>query len=359
MQKQSNKNASKGSILIAVLAVISLLAFLATQFMEDAVDDLEYRALFEQPSDFRAVAYSYLEIALAIVHEIALIDDGKLYDPKQKWGQPLSYYTPPIFNDWKVTVSISDPCSKIGINALNNEQLSDILEEELDFDFATTQELIDTWNDWKDADDNRLLNGAESDDYLDKDPPYRSPNRPIKTLDELKLIDVWNEEFFDESGQPNALFDQLSALVTTLHEESVNINAATPTVLDYLLEKSSWDAESLFELEDTPYLTQLPDTLNNPLLSTTTNLLKIQVTLYRGGVPFNLHALVETNFNEGSVASSNLPGRSSEEKLELKKGTLEEQLELKFPFKILELSENQLITDTYRTYSQSNLDISL
>lgn len=357
MKRDRLNKGTKGSILIAVLAVITLLAFLATRFMEDAVEDLEYRALFEQPSDFRAVAYTYLEIALAIVHEIALIDDGKLYDPEQKWGRALSYYKAPLSNDWKVEISISDPCSKIAINALSNEQLSDLLEDGLDFDFSTAQELIDTWNDWKDPDDNRSLNGAESDDYLDKDPPYRAANRPIQSLDELKLIEVWNETFFDDAGLPNELFWQLSALVSTLHEEKVNINAATPMVLDYLLAKTSWDAESLFELEDTPYLTQLPDTLNSPLLSTTTNLLLIQISLYRGDLPFTLHALVETNFNNGAV-SNNLPGRSSEATIELKKGTPEEQLALKFPFKILELRENQSIGDSYRTYSESNLDIS-
>ena len=358
MQKQKTNHSQNGSILIAVLAVISLLAFLATQFMEDAVEDLEYRALFEQPDNFRTVAYSYLEFALSVVHEIALIDDGNIYDPEQKWGQPLSYYKPPIYDDWNVRISITDPTSKIGINALNDEQLANLLEEALDFDFSTTQELIDTWNDWKDEDDNRSLNGAESDDYLDKDPPYRAANRPIQSLDELKLIEVWNEELFDEEGNPNEAFRLLQFLVTTLHDEPVNINAASSAVLDYLLANTSWDAESLFKLEDTPYLTQLPETINNPLLTTTTDLLHIQISLYRGKLPFTLHALVEKNFNEGSV-TNNLPGRSSEDDKELKQGTVEEQLELKFPFKILELSENQSIGDSQRTYSQSNLDISL
>ena len=31
----------------------------------------------------------------------------------------------------------------------------------------------------------KLLNGFESEDYLSKDPPYRSANRPLETLKEL------------------------------------------------------------------------------------------------------------------------------------------------------------------------------
>ena len=141
----------------------------------------------------------------------------------------------PQNKDWAIDIRIYDPTGRIPINALSDEQMSDLLEEGLGFDFSTTQELKDTWTDWIDADDNRSLNGAESDDYESLDPPYRPANRPIESLDELKLIQTWKEEFFDEFGQPNELYYRLQSMVTTLHNQPVNVNSASPIVLDYLL----------------------------------------------------------------------------------------------------------------------------
>ena len=358
MRTKEHKVGEKGSVLIAVLAIISLLAFLTTKFIDDSVKDLEYQALFKQPTDFRALAYNTLEITLAVIHEIATIDDGNIHHYEQGWQNPLQYFQIPQNNDWEIDIRIVDPTGKIPINALSDEQMSDLLEEGLGFDFSTTQELKDTWSDWIDTDESRSLNGAESEDYESLDPPYKSANRPIESLEELKLIQTWNQEFFDESGQPNDLYFRLQSMVTTLHNKPVNVNSATPIVLDYLLLNTSWDAKALVALEDKPYLTRLPDSLNSELLTTNTDTLLIQITLKRGDVPFTINALVEKNFSNNTGAS-NLPGKAvSEDQAIMKEGTIEEQLKLNFPFKILKLSENRAIdTNSPSIYSYSNLDI--
>lgn len=358
MPSNQHKAGQKGSVLIAVLAIISLLAFLTTKFIDDSVNDLEYQALFKQPTDFRALAYNTLEITLAVIHEIATIDDGAIHHYEQGWQNPLQYFSFPQNKDWEIDIRIQDPTGKIPINALSDEQMSDLLEEGLGFDFSTTQELKDAWTDWIDADESRSLNGAESEDYESLDPPYKSANRPIESLEELKLIQTWNQEFFDESGQPNDLYFRLQSMVTTLHNQPVNVNAASPIVLDYLLINTSWDAKALFETEDKPYLTRLPESLNSALLTTSTDTLLIQITLMRGDVPFTINALVETNFSNSS-SGGNLPGRAvSEDQSMLKEGTLEEQLKLNFPFKLLKLSENHAIdANSTSIYSYSNLDI--
>lgn len=358
MDKLLKPDKQNGGILVAVLAIIALLSFLTTKFINDAVKDLEYRALFEHPTDFRAVAYNYLELSLAVVHEIALIDDGNIYDPKQGWEFPLEYFSGATNSNWDVSILIQDPCSKLPLNTLSKEELNDLLEDALDIDFSTTQELVDAWIDWTDEDETRSLNGAESEDYLDLDPPYRSANRPINSLSELKLIKTWKAEFFDELGAPNEKFMRLESLVTTLHDNPVNVNSASPLVLDYLLEKTSWDRESLLDTSNSPYLKVLPDSLQLSMLTCTTNLLNIQIKLMRGDVPFTLNALVEKNFNMGAV-TSNLPGKDNLEDAILKAGSIEEQMKIKFPFIILEISETQPMDKTQRSYSQSNLDISL
>ena len=47
--------------------------------MQEAVEDLEYRALFNPRDEVRNLAYSVLAASLANVQEIALLDNGKLY----------------------------------------------------------------------------------------------------------------------------------------------------------------------------------------------------------------------------------------------------------------------------------------
>ena len=98
--------------------------------------------------------------------------------------------------------------------------------------------------------------------------------------------------------------------------------------------------------------------MNSELLTTSTETLLIQITLKRGDVPLTINALVEKNFSDNPSAS-NLPGRAvNEDQAIIKEGTLEEQLKLNFPFKLLRLSENQVIdTSSPSIYSHSNLDI--
>ena len=152
----------RGSVLVAVLAIILLLTFIITRFMEEAVEDLEYRAIFNEPADVRSFTYSMLEVALATVHEVALIDEGKLYAPEQGWADPLSYAGVEVPNGWEVQIQLQDESGKLPLNTMNEATLNRMLEESFDFDFGTARELSSMLLDWIDADDSRRLNGAES-----------------------------------------------------------------------------------------------------------------------------------------------------------------------------------------------------
>jgi hypothetical protein len=68
---QRKQRKQRGSVLVAVLAIILVITFMVTRFMNEAVEDLEYRAIFNEPSDVRAFAYGMLEVALATVQEVA------------------------------------------------------------------------------------------------------------------------------------------------------------------------------------------------------------------------------------------------------------------------------------------------
>ncbi|MEO0510992.1 MAG: hypothetical protein AAF065_14170 [Verrucomicrobiota bacterium] len=332
------KSRRGGSVLVAVLAIIVLLSFLITRFMEEALEDLEYRAIFNESADIRSYAYSMLEVSLATLQEVAEIDEGKLYAPEQGWGNPIQYAGIEVPNDWQVSIDITDESGKLPINTMSEEMLNKLLEESLDFDFGTARELSSMLLDWIDPDDTRRLNGAESEKYLRRKPPYRAANSPLQSLEELRLIEVWEDEFFDEEGQPNQLFAKLSGMVSVLHSGSVNLNKTSADVLELLALQDGYSKEYIFDGLNQPYLKKLPPSANASTSTVETNLIRVTVSLRQGNVPYTISALVEPNFSSDATASSSAPGRRSNDDL-IRTGTTEEQEAIQFPFKILQLSE--------------------
>lgn len=354
-----SRNKRDGSVLIAVLAIILLLSFLVTRFMQEAVEDLEYRALFNEPSDARSFAYSMLEVALANVQEVALIDDGKLHAPEQGWSNPINYAGIAIPNGWEVDISITDEGGKLPLNTMNEEMLNRLLEEKLDIDFGTARELSSTLLDWIDTDDSRRLNGAESEDYLSKRPGYKAANGPLQSLGELRYLETWDEEFFDENGYPNELYTQLSQLVSVMNTGAININAAPQEVLEVLALQDGFQEETLFDGLDEPYLKSTPESVNAQNGGVEVGLLRVTVRLYRGDSPFTLTALVEPNFaSEGSDsagASGQAPGVSSDDAP--KTGATSEQDAIEYPFKLLQISEYSQENQTSQPARYSAMDI--
>jgi len=345
-----------GSILIAVLAVIMLLSFLITRFMEEAVEDLEYRALFNEPVDLRTFAHSMLEVALAVVHEVALIEDGKLYAPEQGWGDPIDYAGLPVPNGWTVAVEVRDEGGKLPINTMNESALNRLLEETLDFDFGTARALGSVLLDWIDPNEERRLNGAESEEYLDRDPPYRAANGPLQSLEELRLLEVWEDEFFDEEGRPNELFERLDDLVSVVHAGPVNLNSAPAAVLESLSEGQPWDPEYIFDGLDEPYLKELPASIDQQTAGTELRLLRVTVSVRRGEIPYTVSALVEPRISEESASGGSPGGRPAEED-QVRTGSREEQDAIRFPFKILQVTEYGVGRETAAPGRYSAVDI--
>jgi len=332
------KNVKQGSVLVAVMAIILLITFVVTRFMNEAIEDLEYRAIFNEPTDVRAYAYSMLEVALANMQEVALIDEGKLYASEQGWSDPINYAQVKVPSGWEVEIEIQDESGKLSINTMSESLLNRMLEEQLEFDFGTARELSSTLSDWIDEDSQRRLNGAESDDYLSNNPPYRAANRPLQSLKELRLLKVWEDEFFDEDGIPNERFTQLSRMVSVLNNGAVNLNASPDEVLDILALENGWQKEALFDGLEQPYLETMPAS-NGSNSDVEVRLLRVTVKLLRGEVPFIISALVEPDFNSGNSTGpiQNSPGNSADDKPKI--GSVDEQDTIAFPFRILQISE--------------------
>ncbi len=87
------------------------------------------------------------------------------------------------------------------------EQMDRLLDNLPNFDASKYHGLGYAIRDWVDADDQRSgTQGAEDQDYLSQDPPYRAANQPMRSVSELMLV----------RGMTKELYAALSPYVTAL-----------------------------------------------------------------------------------------------------------------------------------------------
>jgi general secretion pathway protein K len=88
--------------------------------------------------------------------------------------------------------------------------------------------VVDSLEDWKDADELHRANGAESDDYYLRLPvPYRARNGRLQDIAELRQIRGITPALYDGTAEKPGL-----AGLTTVHGRStININTASAPVL--------------------------------------------------------------------------------------------------------------------------------
>jgi general secretion pathway protein K len=103
--------------------------------------------------------------------------------------------------------------------------------------------LAPALQDWLDSDiDATFPDGAEDDEYLRADPPYRAANRPLVDISELRLVKGYTPEVLA------VLEPHITALPAST---AININTATPVVLLALhAELDESDVEQLIETRD-------------------------------------------------------------------------------------------------------------
>jgi len=339
MYSMNKQEKARGSILIAVLAIIVLISFFAMRFLEETVRQLEYYALFQPGLEERELAYGYLEAALAVIQEVALIDEGRIHAPEQGWGDPLAYPGFPPHDPAQVSIRIEDQSGRLPLHSMD-EALLRALFEEMELPYGTVRELSDSLLDWIDPDDERRLSGAETSEYLSGAIPYRAANGPIQSFEELRLINGFKETFFDpETGRPNEFFRMFTEAVSLVSLDPVNLNSAPDIVLRTLARIEGFDTQSLWDGLDLPYRTVLPGNVSGRLASVETSLLRVTVEMRRGDSPFTVSALISPRLASATnAARSELPGESIRD-AEPREGTAEEQAAVQYPFQVLRLSE--------------------
>ncbi len=131
-----------------------------------------------------------------------------------------------------IKVSIEDAQSRFNLNSvagkdptgLANLRVLQRLLEGLQLDPQLANAVVD----WTDPDSEVSAGGAEDVDYLNFNPPYRAANRPMASVDELRLV----------RGFDAKTVAALLPYVTVLPVASniINVNTASPKVLVALVD---------------------------------------------------------------------------------------------------------------------------
>ncbi len=233
-----------GAALITALLIVFMASLVATQLASRAVfDNARSSALLErdQAWQFALAAEAWASEVLNDMRR----DGGDPVDHlNQLWAQPIEL---PAFDELPVQLSIriEDLEGRLNLNNLVNadgsanevvvERFRRLLRyNELD------ENLVLAVKDWIDGDiQPRFPDGAEDDYYSRLDPPYRTGNRPMRSVTELRLVRGFDDE----------AYRLLSPWITALPPGTrININTAPADVLRTLVEGlSETDAERLAE----------------------------------------------------------------------------------------------------------------
>ena len=360
--RSSKASGKKGSIIIFVLGMIFLLSILLVQFMEQILPHIQMNTMKNAESDLRRVAYSSLEVTLAVMSEY-LDFDGALYAPTQGWNDPLGF-AGISFSEAEVSIEFFDESGKLPFSSLYQDSTTFmVILSDLGFDDYTATELVDKFQDWVDEDDLVRLDGAENDYYLDAPIPYEPANQPISSFRELALIGGFREEFFDAYGRPTQLYDSFEALFSPVNESDVNINTADPALFSLGEDGMTFEQMPFWEFlmgddgvrgtADDRYFSdtsQVPGSLKGAIPGVTVSnemkWINIIIRAKRGLSVFELRALISMSGEFPSNRNTDFGRFNREEPAFSIEDDSERSLEisnLTYPFVVVEILENEIV----------------
>ncbi|MDR3229358.1 MAG: general secretion pathway protein GspK [Puniceicoccales bacterium] len=233
--------------LILALVFLAFLAFIVAEIVAAASMRLVWENERGQHDELRREAFSALESTLGVLASFSRID-GALYGPAQGWGDPLAMAGHSAIGGVKVSVTLRDETGYYSLPALLADTfLLRRYFEDIGVGESQAQSLADCLADWTDEGEAARANGAERESYTEEIAP---PNRPVQSLDELRLVQGFDEVFF-EDGVGNDLWRLLTSSVTLVGASArPNINTAPRAVLEVLAERHNVDPDSVITARD-------------------------------------------------------------------------------------------------------------
>lgn len=243
-----------GVAIVIVLWVILVLSLLISGFAFTMHVETQVASYARKELKAEMLARSGVEVARMqlILHQQSPTQSG--FDaPNQAWATNELLYVNHELGDGTLNVKVTDEESKIPINGATDVQLKRLMGL-LNVDPSDGDVIVDSIQDWIDADDLTKLNGAENDYYLSLSPPYRAKNAPLDRVEELLLIRGVTPELFhgtpatdQDPAQPG-----FADLFTTMTSGTINVNTASAIVLQAMLGIDDTQAQAVLTHRDGP-----------------------------------------------------------------------------------------------------------
>ncbi|MDC0547861.1 type II secretion system protein GspK [Opitutales bacterium] len=350
---------NRGSILVFILALIVLLSILCMRLMQETVQELRHVSQFHKRDDLRMHAYSALDVAVGVLNEFIEME-RTLYEPSQGWGAPLSYSEiSPLDNTVKWSIELIDESGKVPISTVSEKDLISFFANMRADDDSLVDEddgkpFFDSFMDWEDSDEDERDEGAEDDYYEDLDFPYFTPGRPIQNWEEFRMIKGFSFEidepsesglFFNETGSETIHMKNFRNCFSFYNEGPVNINTASPYLLRFLCGDDEELAEEIQAGPSTsqgdPYFTNMNDPnlalmRGNRSISTSysATVFRALISITKGKANFQLHAILALADTQNKQSKGTKANPRSQQ-----------NLNLKYPFRILSIRENENLVD--------------
>ncbi len=225
------RSRARGSVLLLVVWAIALLGILAAGLGSRVGFALSLTERLDQQLQARSAALGAVHVAIQALKN----DPSQQYDTQhERWMDNAE-----VFSEWKlgnVSASVQPPQSDstgrqvyglvdeerhLSLNTAPGDALRRLFQFEGGLKPLEAQAIADAIEDWRDADNEKRLDGAENFEYLDLDPPYECKNRPFEMLEELQLI----------RGMTPDMYKRVAPYLTVYGSGKLNINTAPAPVL--------------------------------------------------------------------------------------------------------------------------------
>lgn len=249
----------RGFALLAVMLVLALLGVVVAELAFSMRLEASMVRAYKETVLATHLAEAGVEQAIREVlsgAQIQALDEaGTLVFYRTAVGQPTPTLVAPLqrrrvpLGPGHFSYRITDEESRLNVNLAPPERVDRLLAG-LDVDKRDRDVINDSLQDWKDANDEHRVNGAESEDYYLKLPvPYRARNGPLRDTAELLQVRGVTPALY--SGTPER--PGLTAHVTVFGRNTVNINTASPAVLKALTLSDAEIADIVQGRQLTPY----------------------------------------------------------------------------------------------------------
>jgi len=236
------RRAQSGIALVTAVMIVAIAAAIAVQIA--FAHQIWFRQM-ENVADRDAT--DWLRRGALHWASLALLEDAaqnSTDDLGESWAMGLP--TLPV-EGGTIRVSIEDAQGRFNLNSVVNPASLQVLSRLLVV-LRLDPLLANAVLDWIDTDSVASAGGAEDVDYLNLNPPYRAANRPMASVEELRLI-----RGFDAKTVA-ALLPYVTVLPVAIND--INVNTASPMVLAALTGIDLPSAQRIAEVRgSTPYKT--------------------------------------------------------------------------------------------------------